>query len=99
MFAARGIAISLSVFFLVYGALSIAVCCLWRQAWFFFQRYSARRCADLLFGLRVLPLAASVAVTFALTAPSFVLLEPPATVHPLGRTPLLFRPSGLLTLS
>ncbi len=95
MFAARGIAISLSVFFLVYGALSIVVCCLWRQAWFYFQRYSARRCADLLFGLRVLPLAASVAVTLALTVPSFVLLEPRAIVEPLGGAPLVFGLCGL----
>lgn len=95
MFAARGIAITLSVFFLVYGALSIAVCCLWRQACFYFRRYSARRCADLLFGLRVLPLAAAVAVTLALTVPSFVLLEPRAIVEPLGGAPLVFGLCGL----
>jgi hypothetical protein len=95
MFAARGIAISFAVFFLVYSALSITVCCLWRQAWFYFQRYSARRCADLLFGLRVLPLAAAVAVTSALTVPSFLLLEPRAIVEPLGGTPLGFGLCGL----
>jgi len=95
MFAARGIAISLSVFFLVYGALSITVCCLWRQAWFYFQRYSARRCADLLFALRVLPLAASAAVTLALTVPSFVVLEPRSIVEPLGGAPLVFGLCGL----
>jgi Zn-dependent protease with chaperone function len=95
MFAARGIAISFAVFFLVYSALSIAVCCLWRQAWFYFQRYSARRCADLLFGLRALPLSASVAVTLGLTVPSFLLLEPRAIVEPLGAAPLVFGLCGL----
>lgn len=95
MFAARGIAISFSVFFLVYSTLSIAVCCLWRRVWPYFQRYSARRGADLLFGLRVLPLAASVAVTMVLTVPSFLWLEPRAIVEPLGGTPLVFGLCGL----
>jgi Zn-dependent protease with chaperone function len=95
MFAARGIAISLSVFFLVYSALSIVVCCIWQRAWFYLQRYPARRRADLMFGLRLLPLAASVAVTLALAVPSFVLLEPRAVDEPLGGAPLLFGLCGL----
>jgi hypothetical protein len=90
MFAARGIAIAFSVFFLVYSALSIAVYCLWQRAWFYFQKYPVQRRADLMFALRVLPLAASVAVTLALAVPSFVLLEPRTIVEPLGGAPLVF---------
>ena len=95
MFAARGIAVSLSVFFLVYGALSIAVCALWRQALVYLLRYPSQRCADLTFALRVLPLAASVAVTLALTVPSFVLLEPRAINEPLGGATLVFGLCGV----
>ena len=95
MFAARGLAISFSVFFLVYSALSIAVCCLWRRVWFYLQQYPSRRRADLMFALRLLPLAASVAVTLALAVPSFVLLEPRSIDEPLGGAPLLFGLCGL----
>ena len=34
MFAVRGIAVSFSVFVLVYCGLSLAVCCAWRKIWF-----------------------------------------------------------------
>jgi Zn-dependent protease with chaperone function len=95
MFAARGLAISFSVFFLVYSALSIAVCCLWRRVWFYLQQYPSRRRADLMFALRLLPLAASMAVTLALAVPSFVLLEPRSIDEPLGGAPLLFGLCGL----
>src|ERR1700738_582501 len=95
MFAARGVAIAFSAFFLIYGALSIAVYCLWHRAWFYLQKYPARRRADLMFALRVLPLAGSVAVTFALAVPSFVLLEPRSIDEPLGGAPLLFGLCGL----
>jgi hypothetical protein len=99
MFAARGIAISLSVFFLVYSALSIAVYCLWQRAWFYLQRFPARRRADLMFALRMLPLSASAAVTLALAVPSFVLLEPRAINEPLGGAPLVFGLCGLALLA
>jgi Zn-dependent protease with chaperone function len=95
MFAARGIAVSFSVFFLVYTSLSVAVRCLWHHAWFHLQRYPARRCADLLYALRVLPLAASLVVTAAFTVPSFLLLEPRAIDEPLGRFPLVLGICGL----
>ncbi len=76
MFAVRGIAVSFSVFVLVYCVLSLAVCCFWQRLQVYGQRHSARHCADLLFALRVLPLAAAAAVTLAFTIPSFLLLEP-----------------------
>ena len=57
MFAARLLAVSSSVFVLVYSALSLAVSCGWRKIWSRRHGYPARRTADLLFGLRLLPLA------------------------------------------
>jgi Zn-dependent protease with chaperone function len=98
MFAARGITISLSVFFLVYSACSIAVYCSWQRAGFCLQKYPARRRADLMFALRMFPLAASVAITLALALPSFLLLEPRAIVEPLGGAPLVLGLCGLSLL-
>ena len=39
MFAARGIAVSLSVFVMVYCVLSLAVCLCWRMVWLHSQRH------------------------------------------------------------
>jgi Zn-dependent protease with chaperone function len=74
MFALRGIAVSLTFFVLVYCLLSAMVACAWRSLrWL---RASEKNLAGLLFGLRVLPLAASIAVTMAFVVPSFQMLEP-----------------------
>ena len=88
MFAARGIAISLSVFFLVYCALSLAVSCSWRRVWLYCQRYSVRRVADWLFALRMFPLLTAAIITAAFTVPSFLLLEPRSIDEPIGEVPL-----------
>lgn len=88
MFALRGIAISFSVFVLVYCAVSFAVCVAWRSLVLHFQRYPARRVADLLFALRLLPLVSAVVVTAVFTVPSFLLLEPRAIDEPVGAIPL-----------
>jgi hypothetical protein len=96
MFAARGIAVSFSVFVLVYCGLSFAVCCAWRKIWLWSQKYPARRVADLLFGLRLLPFFAAVAVTAAFTVPSFLLLEPRAIEEPMGGIPLALGICGLM---
>lgn len=88
MFAARGIAVSFSVFFLVYVVLSLAVCSLWRKVYAHGQKLSPRHCADLLFALRIFPLVAAAVVTAAFTVPSFLLLEPRAIEEPLGGLPL-----------
>lgn len=95
MFAARGIIVSLSVFMLVYCGLSLAVCCAWRKTWLWSRKYRAPRAADLLFGLRMLPLFGALAVTAALTVPSFLLLEPRSIDEPLGGVPLAFGICGL----
>jgi Zn-dependent protease with chaperone function len=74
MFALRGIAVSLTFFVIVYCLLSAFVAVAWRSLrWL---RTRAQSLAALLFTLRVLPLAASLVVTFAFVVPSFQLLEP-----------------------
>jgi Zn-dependent protease with chaperone function len=79
MFALRGIAVSLTFFVLIYCLLSALVAVAWRSLrWLhaLFPNSKEKSVADLLFALRVLPLAASVLITFAFVVPSFQLLEP-----------------------
>jgi beta-lactamase regulating signal transducer with metallopeptidase domain len=89
MFAARGIAVSFSVFAMVYCVLSLAVFLAWRSVWLRIQRRPIHRIADLLFTLRMLPLATAAIITAAFTVPSFILLEPRAIEEPLGGIPLV----------
>jgi len=89
MFAARGLAVSLSVFVMVYCVLSLAVCLAWRMLQSRIEGFPVRRVADLLFALRMLPLATAAVITAALTVPSFLLLEPRAIEEPLGEIPLV----------
>jgi beta-lactamase regulating signal transducer with metallopeptidase domain len=98
MFAVRGIAVSFSVFILLYSALSLAVCALWRRLWPGAQRQSARRCADLLFSLRVIPFVVATGVTLALAVPSFLLLEPRAVNEPIGILPVVLGLCGIVTV-
>jgi beta-lactamase regulating signal transducer with metallopeptidase domain len=98
MFAVRGIAVSLSIFVLLYCAQSLAVCAVWRSVWLGAQRYSARLCADLLFTLRMIPFVVATAVTLALAVPSFLLLEPRATDEPMGVVPVVLGLCGLAAL-
>src|ERR1700676_4119575 len=74
MFALRGIAVSLTFFVLLYCPLSALVGVAWRLLTLLHA--TERSLAGLLFALRVLPLAASVVITFAFVVPSFQLLEP-----------------------
>lgn len=96
MFAARGMVVSFAVFMLVYCGLSLAVCCAWRKVWLWSRNYPARRAADLLFGLRLLPLFAAIFVTAAFTVPSFLLLEPRTIDEPMGGIPLVLGICGLM---
>jgi Zn-dependent protease with chaperone function len=89
MFAARGIAVSFSVFVMVYCVLSLAVSFGWRTVWLHSQRHPVGRIADWLFALRMFPLATAAVVTAAFTVPSFLLLEPRAIDEPLGGIPLM----------
>ena len=98
MFAARGIAISFSVFVLVYCGLSLAVGCMWRKVWLYSQRYPVRRSADLLFALRMSPLFAAAVVTGFLAVPSFVLLEPRSIDEPIRGIPMALGICGFLLM-
>ena len=89
MFAARCIGVSLAVFFLLYVILSLAVSRGWIAIEPFLRRLSARRHANLLFAVRVLPLALSALITLAFTLPSFLLLEPRSSTEWIGVGPLL----------
>lgn len=95
MFAARGLAVSLSVFVLVYCALSVVVSLTWRRFSEYSRRFPIRHTADLLFGLRVFPLVAAGVITAAFTIPSFLLFEPRAIDEPLGGFPLVLGLCGL----
>jgi Zn-dependent protease with chaperone function len=97
MFAARGIAVSSSVFFLVYVALSLAASALWRRisTSIYIKKLPARHCADLLLTLRLFPFAAAAVVTAAFTVPSFLLLEPRTIEEPLGSLPLALGLCGI----
>jgi len=96
MFAARGIAISLSVFVMVYCALSLVIACGWRRLWVGAQRRSIRRAASMLFALRMLPFMMAALITAALTVPSFLVLEPRAIDEPVGGVSLALGACGLI---
>lgn len=94
MFAVRGIAVSFSVFVMVYCTLSLAVSLCWRRVWLRSQRHGVRRRADLLFALRMFPLASAALITAAFTVPSFLMLEPRAIDEPVGGIPLTLGIAG-----
>src|SRR6266567_4705398 len=89
MFTARGIAVSCSVFLIVYAVLSLAVSVCWRTVWLHSHGHPARRAADLLFALRIFPLVFAAVITLAITVPSFLLLEPRAIDEPMGIIPVI----------
>ena len=98
MFAVRGIAVSFSIFVILYSALSLLVCGVWRRVWLSGQQYSARRCADLLFALRLFPLVVATGITLALAVPSFLLLEPRAVYEPMGVAPVVLGFCGMTVM-
>lgn len=87
MFAVRGLAVSFSVFVMVYGILSIAVALTWRRVDAWSQHLPVQRISSLLFALRMFPLVTAAVITAAFTIPSFLLLEPRAINEPM-ETPL-----------
>ncbi len=92
MFALRGVAVSLAVFVLGYSSLSFAIAYAWKLGT---RARPARANADLLFGLRMLPLAASLLVTAVFVVPSFLFLEPHSIHEPIGPIPLGLSSVGL----
>jgi hypothetical protein len=96
MFALRGIAVSLTCFVLLYCLLSALVVIVWRPLRLL--RVAQQSVAALLFGLRILPLLASAAITFVLVVPSFQRLEPRSTAENLGLMPLALGLCALLLI-
>lgn len=88
MFALRGIAVSFSVFLIVYCATSLAVLCTWNRAYQLFRNLPVQRLGDLFFALRIFPLVVAALITAAFAIPSFLLLEPRSIVEPMGDVPL-----------
>jgi Zn-dependent protease with chaperone function len=99
MFALRGIAVSLTFFVLLYCLLSALVAVAWRSL--NLLRAKEQSLAGLLFALRVLPLAASVIITFAFVVPSFQLLEPRSinSDEGIGAMPLALGVCALLLIA
>jgi beta-lactamase regulating signal transducer with metallopeptidase domain len=98
MFAVRGIAVSFSIFAILYGSLSLTVLLLWRKLGRYGQEHSARRSADLLFSLRMSPFVVAAGVTLVLTIPSFLLLEPRAVNEPMDVLPVVLGFCGVAVL-
>jgi Zn-dependent protease with chaperone function len=97
MFALRGIAVSLTFFVVFYCLLSALVAVAWRSLkWLHATEQSL---AGLLFASRVLPLAASVVITFAFVVPSFQLLEPRSIDEGMGAMPLALGVCALLLIA
>ena len=99
MFLLRGVAVSLSVFFLFYALLSLAVAKGWKAIALFYQRCSQEQLADILFLTRILPLAAASLTTVLLVVPSFLLLEPRWSQERLRALPIALGWAGLMLLS
>jgi Zn-dependent protease with chaperone function len=97
MFALRGIAVSLNCFVLLYCLLSVLVATVWRPLKPL--QVAQQSVAAILFGLRIVPLAASVIVTFALVVPSFQLLEPLPMDEGMGAIPLVLGACALLWIA
>lgn len=97
MFAARGIAVSLTFFVLLYAFLSLLVAFAWRGLERL--RTAEKSLADWLFVLRVLPLVASIVITLAFVVPSFQLLEPRSIHEDMGVMPLALGACALLLIA
>lgn len=98
MFAVRGILVSFSIFALLYSALSVAVCCVWRAVWVSGQQTAQRSRANLLFGVRMVPFVVAAGVTLILAVPSFLLLEPHAAKEATGPMPFVLGICGIALL-
>jgi hypothetical protein len=107
MFALRGITVSLTFFVVIYCLLSLLVAVAWRAlSWRAFpsrsmllRTRSERNLANMLFGLRILPMVASTVITLGLVVPSFQLLEPRSIEEDLGPMPLVLGLCALLLIA
>jgi len=98
MFALRGIAVSLTFFGVLYCVLSFLVTVGWRLLTLLHMK-SVGTLANLLFGLRILPMSASLLITLGLVVPSFQLLEPRSIEENVGGLPLVLGFCALLLIA
>jgi beta-lactamase regulating signal transducer with metallopeptidase domain len=89
MFALRLVAVTFSVFVLVYCGMSLAVLCTWRRICHYGDGLPLQRLAQLLFFWRLFPLFIAILITAGFAVPSFLLLEPRAIVEPIGSAPIV----------
>ena len=102
IFAIRGVIVSLALFALLYGFLSVVLVLAWRC--FGFSKLRKYFTADALFTLRVIPFVVSAAVSLFLTLPSFLLFEAHSMdedlgTFVLGACALLFLGAGIYQVS
>jgi len=97
-FVVRCASVSLAFFFLAYCALSVTVARGWRAVRRVAAGLPARHVADLLFVLRLFPLASAALVTLAFVLPSFLLLEPRRSAERIGEVPFVLSVACLLWL-
>ncbi|MGD0214333.1 MAG: hypothetical protein ABSB87_13975 [Terriglobales bacterium] len=97
MFALLRTAVSLDCFLLLYCLLSLLVETVWRILRPL--HVAQQSVATILFGLRILPLVASLIITFALVVPSLQLMEPLPMGKSMGAIPLLLSVCALLLIA
>ncbi len=97
-YALRGMAVSFSIFFALYLALSLVVGMIWRRGWFYGQRHSAQLCCDRLFALRIAPFLLAIVGTLFFAIPSFLEFEPHVADEPMERGLPLLALCGLAVL-
>ncbi len=95
MYLLRGVVISLGAFFLVYLGLSTLLIFAWRM----FSRKYSRQGAEILYGMRVLPLIGASVVVALFTLPSFLYLEPGLAQERIGIAAFAIAASGAAVLA
>jgi Zn-dependent protease with chaperone function len=89
MFALRLVGVALSVFILTYCLLSLAISAGWKFVARLCRPLHPAQSANLLFGLRLSPLVAAIAITAIYVVPSYLVLEPEHIDEPFGPMLLL----------
>jgi beta-lactamase regulating signal transducer with metallopeptidase domain len=98
-YSLRGFALFFAILFVVYGGMSVAVLLVWQSVWRFGQKFSARICSNLLFGLRMAPLFVAMVATLALAMPSFLMLEPRTPEEDTSLASLFLAACGIVVIA
>jgi len=98
MFALRGLAVSLSVFVVLYSLASALVAFTWKGIQSRLKPQRMCSVADVLYGIRMLPIGMAIATTAVFVVPSFLILEPRTIDEPLGGIPLILGLCGVILL-